>query len=307
VVSVVVVTWNCRQAVLDCLESLKDNPPSVGWEVIVVDNGSADETVDAIRASAPWARVIANRSNRGLPAANNQGMVAASGEALLISNPDVIWQPGAVDAMLSVLRRHPRAAWVVPLVRYEDGTLCTTAGDLPTFADALIGRQGERLRRHRATDPTSGQWWDGWAHDEERSIGRGYEAAYLMRRQAVEEVGLQDESYVLDWEGADWTARLRDQGWQIWLCPEAEVIHLGGQSIRQVPLRWIVSSHRGMYRYFASRSPAVARPAIAVAVAARAGAKLAAAGAGAALYERAFRGAPGGRTKRAPGGTHTTK
>jgi GT2 family glycosyltransferase len=136
---------------------------------------------------------------------------------------------------------------------------------------------------------TTGVWWDGWAHDEERVIGRGHEAGYLVRRRAVEEVGLQDERYRLDWEGVDWTARLRSAGWDVWLCPDAEAVHLGGSSIRQVPFRWIVSSHRGMYRYFADRHRRVARPFLALAIGSRAGLKLATAAVGWPLYERAFR------------------
>ncbi|HEY2428458.1 MAG TPA: glycosyltransferase, partial [Acidimicrobiales bacterium] len=89
-VSVVVVTWNCRDAVLRCIASLQAGATSLPWELIVVDNASGDGTVEAVRGAAPEARVIANRTNRGLAAANNQGMLAGRGEMFLISNPDVI-------------------------------------------------------------------------------------------------------------------------------------------------------------------------------------------------------------------------
>jgi GT2 family glycosyltransferase len=301
VVSAVIVTWNCRSTVLECLRSLSANPPSVPWEAIVVDNGSVDGTPAAVAAEAPWVRVIANPANRGLAAANNQGIVAARGEELLISNPDVLWSPGAVDELRAVLARRERAAWVVPRLTYEDGALHTSAGDLPGLLDALTGRQRTRRRATAA----SGAWWDGWAHDEERMIGRGHEAGYLVRRRAVEEVGLQDERYRLDWEGADWTARMRDAGWEVWLAPSAHAVHLGGASIRQVPYRWIVWTHVGMYRYFADRTTPLARPGLAVAVAVRAALKLTAALAGAQLYERAFRGRlarGGGRSVHFPRG-----
>ncbi len=289
-VSAVVVTWNCRHAVLECLRSLARNPPSAAWEAIVVDNGSTDGTPAAVRAEAPWARMIANPCNRGLAAANNQGMLAARGGAFLISNPDVVWRPGAVDALLGVLERRPAAAWVVPRLLYDDGALHTSAGDLPTLGEALLGRQGLRARSRRRPGATAGCWWDGWAHDEERPIGRGHESAYLVRRRAVEEIGLQDERYRLDWEGTDWTDRMRAAGWEVWLAPEAEAVHRGGTSIRQAPYRWIVSSHRGMYRYFADRSSPAARAPLAAAVAARALLKLAAEAGGGQLYQRAFRG-----------------
>ena len=284
--SVVIVNWNARDAIAGCLRSFADQVVDGPTEVIVVDNGSTDGSVEAIRRTFPWVRLIANPSNRGLPAANNQGMVAARGELLLIANPDVIFREGAVSAMVATLSRHPRAGFVVPRIMYEDGTLATSAGDLPRVSEALFGRQALRWV---APGAASGFWWDGWTHDEERAIGRGHEAAYLVRRDTVIDVGLQDERFALDWEGVEWTARVRRAGWEVWLSPGAEVIHLGGASIRQVPRRWIITSHLGMYRYFAPERPAWQRPLLAVAVGARACLKLSAAAAGGAVYERGHR------------------
>jgi N-acetylglucosaminyl-diphospho-decaprenol L-rhamnosyltransferase len=202
---------------------------------------------------------------------------------VLISNPDIVYRPGAVDALLAAAERHPRAAFVIPRLTYEDGSTQTSAGDLPTLAEALRGRQAQR--KQLASD--QGFWWDGWSHDVERQVGRGHEAAYLVRRDAVAEVGLQDERFFLDWEGIDWTARMRDAGWEVWFTPEAVAVHLGGVSIRQVPFRWIVRSHRGIYRYYAKRHPAW-RPWLVPLLAARAATKLALAAAS-DVYQRGHR------------------
>lgn len=287
--SVVIVSWNARDVLANCLRSLQVHPPSLPWEVVVVDNGSRDGTVAHLRAEHPWVRIVANRTNRGLPAANNQGMVAARGTLLLICNPDVVFTPGAIDALVAALERHPEAGWVVPRLRHPDGRLQTSAGELPSLLQALAGRQLNGRR-------PGGFWWDGWAHDEERAIGRGHEAAYVVRRAAVVDVGLQDEAYVLDWEGFDWTDRFHRRGWQVWLAPAAEVVHLGGTSIRQVPLRWVISQHRGMYRYFASRRRATWRPLLAALFTVRAAVKLAASAGGAAMYQRAHEAASRTRT-----------
>jgi len=180
-VSVVVVTWNSRDAVLDCLDALRANPPSVPWEAVIVDNASTDGTVDAIRHAAPWARVMANIDNRGLAAANNQDIAAGTAPLVLIANPDTTVKPGAVDALATVLARQPRAAFAIPRLRHPDGGLHVSAGDLPTLRDALLGRQVQRLRRQRGR----GFWWDGWAHDEERRIGRGHAGAKGGRATAT--------------------------------------------------------------------------------------------------------------------------
>jgi N-acetylglucosaminyl-diphospho-decaprenol L-rhamnosyltransferase len=284
--SVVVVTWNSRTTVLDFLDALQANPPSVPWNVVVVDNASTDGTPGSIAEVAPWVRIIVNERNRGLPAANNQGIAATAAPYVLIANPDTQVRPGAVDALLDLLTRRPRAAFAIPRLLNGDGSLQVSAGDLPTLREALLGRQVQRLHGH----VDSGFWWDGWAHDSERRIGRGHEACYLARRTAVIEIGLQDEAFFLDWEGIDWTARARAVGWEIWFTPEAEVTHLGGTSIRQVPFRWITRSHRGMYRYFAKRTSPLLRPLLATALGARAVVKAAAAIVGPGSYDHGHGG-----------------
>lgn len=281
-VSALIVNWNSGAALAGCLASLAAAPPAALSEVVIVDNGSTDDSVDRATAVYPTARVIRNAANRGLPAANNQAMVASYGEAMLICNPDVTFAAGAVDALVATLERHPRAAFVVPRLLYTDGSLQTSAGELPTFVESLLGRQAARRR--------PGMWLEGWDHASECRIGRGHEAAYLVRRAAVAEIGLQDERFVLDWEGFDWTERAHALGWEVWFCPGAEVVHLGGVSIRQVPMRWIASSHLGMYRYWAKRKPRWARPLLAAAFGARGMAKVALHAAGLATYERGHRG-----------------
>lgn len=285
-ISVVIVTWNSAGVVGDCIRSLYRTAGELIGELTVIDNGSVDDTVAEVRAAAPDGRVIVNRTNRGLPAANNQGIRASNARFLLICNPDVVFRPGAVELMAQLLERRPEAGWVVPRLLHEDGTLQTSAGDLPRVRDALTGRQATR---HRSRGEPGGFWWDGWDHARERAVGRGHEAAYMVKRSAVDQVGLQDERYVLDWEGIDWTERFRRAGWQIWLAPGAEVVHLGGASIRRVPFRWIVSSHRGMYMYFSDRRPPVWRPVLAAAFGARAAFKLAMAAAGLPMYQLAHR------------------
>jgi GT2 family glycosyltransferase len=280
-VTLVAVTWNSAETIGETLASFVDHAPETA-EVVLVDNASHDDTVAAARDAVPpeRLRVIANPDNRGLAAGNNQGIVAARGDWLLISNPDVVYTPGAVAALLACARRHPRAAFVIPRLLHPDGTQQTSAGDLPTLAEAVRGRAAQHHKRDTVTPggQPAGYWWDGWPHDEERVIGHGAECAYLVRREAVAEVGLQDERFWLDWEGIDWAERVRANGWEIWLCPDAVVVHKGGVSIRKAPARWVVRSHVGMYRYFAKRHRPALRPLLAATFALRAAVKLAAVG-----------------------------
>ena len=280
--SVVIVTWNSRAVLVDCLDALSDDCSGPAPEVVVVDNGSTDGSAEIARGHDLGPTVIANRRNRGLATANNQGIAATSGPLVLLANPDTTVTPGAVEALVDLLERRPAAAFAIPRLRYPDGALQVSTGDLPLLREALLGRRA----RGGARDGASGFWWDGWAHDRERRIGRGHECCYLVRRAAIAEFGPQDESFPLDWEGIDWSARAADAGWEIWFTPAAEVVHVGGASLRQSPQRWIVGSHLGMYRYFAKRSSRPARPLLAVVIAARGLLKAAGAAMGRVAYGR---------------------
>jgi GT2 family glycosyltransferase len=258
----VVVTWNSADVVGDLLDALAEcSPPP---HVVVVDNGSKDHTRSLVASHPSRPRLVTNGRNRGLAAANNQGLAGATGEFALICNPDTVPRAGAVAALLASAERHPRAAIVVARLVGPDGALQPGVGDLPTFGEAFRGRRAA----HRARRLT-GFWWDGWAHDEERQIGHGQEAFYLVRREALLDVGVQDEQYRLDWEGVDWSARVAAAGWEVWFCPDAEVLHLGGVSMSRARLRWVIGSHRGMYRYFANRGPLWQRVPLALLVLAR--------------------------------------
>jgi GT2 family glycosyltransferase len=284
-IGVVIVNWNGGQLVVDCLKSLQANPPSAPWEAILVDNASSDGSPQRVQDELPWVRVIVNDHNRGLAAANNQGLRASLAPFPLIANPDVLFRTGAIDALHALMRRHDRAAFAFARLRDPDGRIQTCAGDLPTMRDALLGRW---LGGHRGQQSGPvGFWWHGWDHADEARIGHGGEACYLVRRTAIEQIGLQDEKFELDWEGIDWTARARDAGWDAWFCPDADVVHVGGVSLKQVPFRWIVSTHRGMYHYFRGRVPPIARPAVAGAISLRATVKLVLAALSPRVYERA--------------------
>jgi N-acetylglucosaminyl-diphospho-decaprenol L-rhamnosyltransferase len=246
-VSIVIVNWNAGEHLRACLRSVAEHPPPCPCDVVVIDNASTDGSAERAREELASARVIHNDENRGLAAGNNQGIRESAGDAVLICNPDVVFREGSIAALLDLFARRPRAAFAIPRLLHPDGSLQTGTGDLPTVMDALRGR---RAAYRRADDGTKRAfWWDGWAHDAERRIGHGAEAAYLVRRRALDEIGLQDERFILDWEGIDWAARAAEAGWEVWFTPRSEIVHAGGASIGQISARWVVWTHRSMARY----------------------------------------------------------
>ena len=273
-VSIVIVNWNSGDHLAACLRSLLDHPPSRTWAVVVVDNASADASVERAKGAMPAATFVHNRQNRGLAAANNQGMVAVVAPVVVLANPDVTFESGALDALCDLLDRHPNAALAVPQLLQRDGSPQVSAMSLPTAGEALL----PRLRRRALSKAPP--------HDREVRIGHGADACFAVRRSAVAEVGGLDERFPLDWEAIEWSRRFGRAGWEAWFTPAARVTHEGGVSVRQVPYRWIAQSHVGMYRYLVGERPWLA-PVAAPVTAARAAMKAAATVAGAARYARA--------------------
>jgi GT2 family glycosyltransferase len=284
---VVVVTWNSARTLPALIDGLRTQTGELTLEIVFVDNASQDDTVSVIRGLAPEAQLIANDVNRGLAAANNQGILGTRAPLVAICNPDIVPAPDALVQLCSAIERNPSAGIAVPLLRRPGGGRHVSVGGVPSVAQALLGRRlGLLLSRRRGTTQAD-LWWDDWPHDTEGPVPRGAEACYVVRRTAIAEVGLQDERFPLDWEGIDWAARFASAGWKVWFVPSAVVEHEGGASIRQAQLRWIVRSHRGMYSYCADRVPRAARPAVAVVVALRAALKGMSLAVGHNAYEQA--------------------
>ncbi len=277
--SIVIVTWNNASVIGDCLRSLASAVRD-GATVVVVDNASTDATAEIV-AGVPGVRLVRNATNLGLAAANNVGIAETASPFVLVSNPDVVYGADTVGALRRTMDERPRAGFVFARLHHADGSLQTTVGDLPRLSEALLGRQVVRRRRG-----CTGFWWDGFAHDRAVRVGHGLEACYLVRRTTIDDIGPQDERFWLDWEGVDWCARGADVGWESWLAPDAQATHLGGDSLRQAPARWIRASHRSMYEYFRSRRPAAWRPVLAGLFTARAAVKLVAARVRLADYDR---------------------
>jgi GT2 family glycosyltransferase len=245
---VVIVSYRCRELLRGCLEALRAHPPSSRMRVIVVDNASADGTVEMVRSEFPEVELIASPSNLGFAAATNLGASRGDAPFLLALNPDTAVTPGALDTVLAALQGHPEAAVVGPRLLREDGSLDhASKRSFPTPLSALghftgIGRRAGatgRLASYRAPEVESGP------------VDSVNGAFMLMRREAFEAAGGFDEGYWMYMEDLDLSYRLAEAGWTSWYEPDAVVTHVKGgttQEGRSVRLIW--AFHRGMYRFY---------------------------------------------------------
>jgi GT2 family glycosyltransferase len=232
-----------------CLETLARECAGIESEVFVVDNNSADGSAEMVANEHPWVHLIANKENRGFAAANNQAMKLAQGENILLLNPDTAVKPGSLHTLLNFLASHPQAGVVAPQLLNSDGSIQRSCRQFPTFLGMLYELLG--MSRIFPNEPKFRQYkMLDWKHDDERQVDQPEGACLLVRRTVIEEVGTLDEGFWMLFEEVDWCYRIKNNGWQIWFTPAAQVVHHYGQSINQVKVRMILSSHRGLYRFW---------------------------------------------------------
>jgi GT2 family glycosyltransferase len=248
---VIVSAAGGREVLRACLRSVALHPPAGGPpRVWLVDNASGDGTVEMVAAEFPWVVLVALDHNAGFCAANNLALRRTTAPRVLLLNPDTELSAGALDRALATLAERPDAAVVgVRLVR-PDGTFDHAAKrSFPTLAGALGHFLGiARLAQYRAPDV---------AEDGQGAVDAVNGAFMLVRRAAIDEVGLLDEAYRMYGEDLDWCYRFKRAGWAVLYDGRASVVHVkGAVSVlqrgrgRHRGLRTNIAFHRAMGRFY---------------------------------------------------------
>jgi GT2 family glycosyltransferase len=220
--SVIIVSFNARADLERCLESLRAAPPTVDYEIIVVDNGSTDGSVEAARRFS-GVRVIEAGANLGFARANNVGIRASSGVNLLLLNSDTVVSPGSLDRLLDELGGDPSVAVVGPRLVDGDGRAELSFGGMIGPLNEL--RQ-KRLARSAAVEQlTRRRQYPDWVSG----------ACLLVRRTDAAAVGGLDERFFMYTEDVDFCAAIRALGRRILFTPNVEVVHLRGRSAASAP------------------------------------------------------------------------
>lgn len=230
VLSIVVVNWNTRALLRQCLLSIQQET-LVSHEIWVVDNGSSDGSVDMVRAEFPTVHLIANQQNRGFAAANNQALSLCQGHYVLLLNSDTIVLTGALDRMVATMHAHPDIGALGCQLLNADGSLQASAHKFYSNWRSLIeNRLTARIWPFRHARTPFLTFWD---HSHARAVDWVTGAALLVRRNIIKTVGLLDERFFMYGEEIDWQMRIKSAGYQVWYVPNARIIHLGGGSARQ--------------------------------------------------------------------------
>lgn len=231
--SVILVNWNTRQILQDCLESIYAQTKGISLEVIVVDNASTDGSAEMVRTLYKDVRLIVNNANRGFAAANNQGIAWAQGTYILLLNSDTVVLDNALYKAVEFAQRHPEAGIVGCRVLNADRSLQPSCFMWPSLLNLfLLTTYLSRLfKRSRFFGRERMTWWD---RSDEREVEVVTGCFLLMRRRVIDSIGVLDEDYFMYGEETDFCYRAHEAGWRIMFTPEAEIVHLGGASSKQV-------------------------------------------------------------------------
>jgi hypothetical protein len=233
--SVVIVSWNTREMLRDCLESLFASRHSACLEVFVVDNGSSDGSPEMVASAFPLAHLIRNSDNRGFAAANNQAIRLATGRHVLLLNSDTLVHEGVIDASIRYMDENPDVGAMGCKVLNADGTVQTTCSRFPTLLNLALLTTGlfkvpgiPGARRYRMED---------WQRDDERDVDVVSGCYLIVRSDALEKVGLLDESFFFFGEETDWCRRFAAAGHAVRFAPVGTITHFGGGSSKSLNSR----------------------------------------------------------------------
>ncbi len=269
--SIVILSYNTKTVLKDCIDSILKNSLGLSYEIIVVDNASKDGSVAMLSSfvrKEKRVRFILNKVNVGFAAGNNQGISVAKGKVVLLLNSDTLVNDNCLGEMVSWLERHKDVGAMSPALKNKDASFQGTGGYFPTlvrvflwmfflddipFMDFFI----KPYHPMHAQSP----FYKGtrnYLHASEIDWITG--AFMMIRKEALEEVGGLDEDYFMYVEDTDLCFRIKKAGWRIWYKPQWNIVHLGGaSSTSEFP---IISEFKGLRLFYKKNMPSWQYPVV---------------------------------------------
>lgn len=243
-VSIIIVNWNTKELLSDCLGSLslafKNNP----IETFVVDNGSTDGSQEMLKSNFPDITLIENGRNLGFAAANNIALQQAKGAYFLLLNSDTVMKQDSGDILIDFMQENPKCGFASPQLLNEDDSLQNTAANFPTLATELLNKTTLKILfpgsfyRKTLTSSTP--------IELESLVG----ASLMVRAEMTQKIGYYDEDFFFFLEETEWCLRGKIAGWKCFLVPDSKVYHLQGQTAKKVPFAVRIEYWRSRYTYF---------------------------------------------------------
>lgn len=235
--TIVIVSWNTSGLLAQCLSSIYETGSRFAFDVIVVDNGSTDDSVSMVETRFPTVKLIRNERNQGFARANNQGLAIGSSRYYMLLNSDTIMLPEAIDTLIVMADQYPDVGVIGPKLLNMDGSLQKSWASFPSFLSEVLGKNFS----HRTPLPNLPNTYDvDWL------MG----ACMLVRSEVLQNVGKLDEDYFFYSEETDWCFRIKKQNWKIWYTTNTAIYHLGGGSTKRGSVSHLVRLYKGKLLYF---------------------------------------------------------
>ncbi len=233
--SIIIVSYNVKDLLINCIKSIKKTILNTTYEIIVVDNNSSDDSVQALKSVFNDLKIISNNKNVGFAAANNQAIKICCGEYLLFLNPDTIVFDNTINGCLTFFKDTPDAGLVSCKILNPDKSLQSSCRNKPSIINAIIENFGLYLLLQKL-NLFSYNYLRNWAHNKTRSVPTVLGAFMLLSKKVIDQVGLLDENFFFYGEEVDWCLRIRDHGLKVYFVPKFQIIHYGGASSKEIPV-----------------------------------------------------------------------
>lgn len=245
VVSIIIVSYNVERFLIDCVESLMCKPPSIPFEIIVVDNNSTDNSVRKLRQKFPEISIIQSDHNIGFAAANNVGASHAEGQYLYLLNPDTVVEEGAIDELYNFLSSHPSAGAAGSYLKNPDGTFQFSCYPFPT-----LSRELWRLLHLDSIIPFGSYPQHKWDTKSPQKCDVVQGTSLMIKRSIWDSLKGLDENFFMYSEEVDFCYRLMKAGFENYWVPTSIVTHYGGQSTSQFAREMFIQLYRAKIQYF---------------------------------------------------------
>jgi GT2 family glycosyltransferase len=249
-VSIIIVSFNGRDLLRECLSSIYSSVTETNFEVIVVDNASEDGTPEMVIAEFPKTTLIRRSSNAGFAYAVNEGVAVSRCPYILLLNPDTRLTNDPLPSMIGYLEEHQDIAVLAPKLLDSDGSLQLSCRAFPQYSTALFNRNSLLTRFFGRNRFSQHYLMTGFKHDVISDVDWASAACWLLPKLAMEKIGPLDEGYFWTIEDVDFCQRVHRAGMRVVYYPDVEITHHIGGSSKSAATRAITERHRGMWRYY---------------------------------------------------------
>jgi len=264
-VSIIIVSWNTRELLRKCLNSIYSETKGITFEIFVVDNASSDKSVEMVAKEFPEVNLISNEKNLGFGRASNQAIKRCAGEYVLFLNPDTIILDKAIIKILNFMENHPNVGAAGPKTLYPNRTLQISWAKFPRLWTVFTTNVSmgvvlwwwglfQKRSKKRLTMGNSDSWLEDLFHPKQVEVLYG---EFIMTKKSIlEQIGGFPEERFMYEEETDLCYRISKAGWEIWLVPESQIIHYGRQSIKQLPnftkkeVDWYITGRSWFFRKY---------------------------------------------------------